>query len=88
MKILDKSMLVEKALRQDIRRGRYASGAALPSEPALAKRYGVCRATVRKALDGIVRGGMLERRQGSGTFVRDTPRNEIAVLVSAESLNV
>lgn len=42
----------------------------IPTESKLAKQYGVSIGTVRKAVDGLVSEGLLERRQGSGTFVR------------------
>ncbi|MEM7061500.1 MAG: GntR family transcriptional regulator, partial [Pseudomonadota bacterium] len=36
----------------------------------LANEYGLSVGTVRKGVDGLVQEGLLERRQGSGTFVR------------------
>jgi DNA-binding transcriptional regulator YhcF (GntR family) len=37
---------------------------------ALAQEFGVARMTIRKALDLLVSWGLVERRHGSGTFVR------------------
>ena len=59
-----------------IRSGDYAPGACIPSEPQLAKEYGIGRPTVRQAIDMLVRRGMLSRRRGSGTYVRE-PREEV-----------
>lgn len=42
----------------------------IPSESQLARDYNISVGTVRKAVDGLVDEGLLERRQGSGTFVR------------------
>ena len=42
----------------------------IPSEARLAKEFDVSVGTVRKAVDGLVGEGLLERRQGSGTFMR------------------
>ena len=42
----------------------------IPSEARLAKEYGLSVGTVRKGVDGLVEEGLLERRQGSGTYVR------------------
>lgn len=42
---------------------------AIPSERELMATYDVSRATVRKAIDGLVAGGLLHRIQGKGTFV-------------------
>lgn len=41
----------------------------LPSEPALAKRMGVSRATLREAMRTFEGQGLIRRRQGVGTFV-------------------
>src|SRR3954453_9988696 len=46
-------------------------GSAIPSERQLSTDLGVSRLTVRAALDELVREGYLERRRGSGTFVRE-----------------
>lgn len=44
-------------------------GAALPAESELQRIFGVSRATVRQALSELERAGVIERRQGKGTFV-------------------
>jgi len=41
----------------------------LPSEPELARRMGVSRATLREAMRSFEWQGMIRRRQGVGTFV-------------------
>ncbi len=56
-----------------IRAGEYASGSRIPSEPELARAFGIGRPTVRQATDLLVRRRCLERRRGSGTFVVDPP---------------
>lgn len=48
---------------------------AIPSERELMSTYGVSRATVRTAIDGLVVDGLLRRVHGKGTFVA-TPRLE------------
>lgn len=42
----------------------------VPSENKLAETHGVAVGTVRKAIERLVAEGLLERRQGKGTFVR------------------
>lgn len=44
-------------------------GERLPSETALAERYGVSRMTVRQAMDELRDDALIVRRRGSGTFV-------------------
>ncbi len=60
---------VTELLRGEIRAGRWAVGAKIPTEPELAELTGAGRNTVREAVQALVHAGMLERRQGSGTFV-------------------
>lgn len=53
-----------------IANGEWTAHQPIPSEALLAKEYGLSIGTVRKGVDGLVQEGLLERRQGSGTFVR------------------
>jgi GntR family transcriptional regulator len=55
---------------------------ALPPERELAQSFGVSRITVRKAIEGLVNEGVLETRQGSGTFVRTKVEKNFAQLTS------
>lgn len=56
-------------LRDEIVRGVYASG-PLPKEEALCERFGVSRITVRRSLADLAAQGLVERRHGRGTFIR------------------
>lgn len=60
-------------LRDGIESGRFKSGTPLPTEDDLARDYDVSRVTVRRALGELASAGLIERRQGSGTFVRHRP---------------
>lgn len=61
---------VMEKIRGDILSGIYPVGTKLPSEPELQSKYGVSRVTIRNAVDGLVADGLVERVQGTGTFVR------------------
>ena len=52
-----------------IAKGLIGRGDAIPAEREVADAYGVSRITVRKAIEGLVEGGLLSRRRGMGTFV-------------------
>lgn len=55
-------------LRQALTEGDANPSEPLPSEPALAARYGVSRVTVRKTLEQLEREGLVCRVRGVGTF--------------------
>jgi GntR family transcriptional regulator len=57
----------------EIRGGRYAPGSKLPSEHELAETFKLGRPTVRQATASLIQRGLLERRRGSGTYVRSVP---------------
>ena len=60
-------------LRDDIARGHHAPGERLPSEAALAARFGVNRHTVRQALAALADEGLVWSRRGAGVFVQAAP---------------
>ncbi len=57
-------------LRLEITDGRWGIGERIPNELTLAELLSVSRGTVREAVRMLVSQGMLETRQGSGTYVR------------------
>ncbi|MFP4569767.1 phosphonate metabolism transcriptional regulator PhnF [Rhodosalinus sp.] len=61
---------IETALTEDIAEGRYSSGDRLPSEAALAARFGVNRHTVRRALASLAEAGLVHSRRGAGVYVQ------------------
>jgi GntR family transcriptional regulator, transcriptional repressor for pyruvate dehydrogenase complex len=70
---LRRSPLVDLAvaqLREQVLSGQWPVGARLPAETELAQGLEVGRSTVREAVRALVHAGLLETRQGSGTYVR------------------
>ena len=53
-----------------VRKGRWAPGDQIPPERELAERFRVSRTSVREALHALGMQGIIESRQGGGTFVR------------------
>src|ERR687898_793025 len=60
------------ALRDEITSGAWPVGSRIPTEAALVERLGVARNTVREAVRALAHNGLLDIRQGSGTFVAAT----------------
>lgn len=58
---------VEAALSREV--AALAPGDVLAPERTLAERHGVSRMTLRRAVEGLVARGLVERRHGTGTFV-------------------
>jgi DNA-binding FadR family transcriptional regulator len=56
-------------LRQQVTSGAWPVGSRIPTEPELAARLGVARNTVREAVRALAHNGLLDLRQGSGTWV-------------------
>src|SRR5438045_7777805 len=56
-------------LRSMIHRGELRSGDRLPPERDLAKLLGVSRPTLRAGIRSLSAAGVLQSRQGAGTFV-------------------
>src|SRR5215468_4793002 len=71
---------VIEQLRTQIDAGEWPIGSRIPTEPELVEALGVGRNTIREAVNALVHAGVLERRQGSGTYV--TASDELAGAVS------
>ncbi|MCI3276760.1 aminotransferase-like domain-containing protein [Streptomyces cylindrosporus] len=59
------------ALASDIRSGRLAPGARLPTHRGLAAREGIALVTATRVYAELEAMGLVSREQGRGTFVRD-----------------
>jgi len=70
---------VQQVLEREIHSGRWKPGDRLPSEAELVRRFGASRITVGRAVRDLQLAGLVDRRAGSGTFVRP-PRPAKAAL--------
>ena len=62
---------VADALAAEIRAGRLAVGAKLPTEAALVEQFLVSRTVVREAVSRLKSLGLVDSRQGSGVYVKE-----------------
>lgn len=72
---------IKSAILDNIHSGKWQAGEAISTEMALAKEFGVSRMTVNRALKELSQERVLERRQGSGTFVAQQQFNHTFVEV-------
>lgn len=63
--------MVAEQLKQQIVEGVYTIGDKLPTEPELMKTFKVGRSSIREAVKLLVNMGVVQVRQGSGTFVAE-----------------
>lgn len=64
---------IAQTLMAEIAAGHFAPGDRLPTEAELARRFGVNRHTVRRALAQMALQGLVHARRGAGVFVAATP---------------
>ncbi|MFI4911759.1 MAG: GntR family transcriptional regulator [Sedimentisphaeraceae bacterium JB056] len=57
-------------LEEQILEGKYSLGQKIPTQNELTEYFGVSRPTIEKALEYLEQQGLVQRRKGSGTFVR------------------
>jgi DNA-binding FadR family transcriptional regulator len=78
-------------LKEQITSGSWEMHAKIPTETVLAEHLGVGRNTVREAVRALTHAGLLECRQGDGTYVRATSELSGAMarrLRAAEQLEI
>lgn len=64
---------VVNQLQQKISSGEIQPGDKIPTEPRLMELFGVGRSTIREAIRVLVHAGLLEKKQGYGTYLKDNP---------------
>ena len=67
---MTKHEVISRELRSEIETGKYGNNGQLPSEAQLVHRFQVSRPTAARALRDLQNEGLVERRMGSGTFVK------------------
>ena len=65
-----KHRAISRQLTIEITAGKYTKTGRLPSEAQLVKRFNVSRPTVGRAMRELHEQGLIERRAGSGTYIR------------------
>ncbi len=73
---------LENALKQALAASQIKRGAVIPSERVLSQSLDLSRVTVRKAIEGLVSDGILERRQGAKTVVSSRLEKSLATMTS------
>ena len=74
---------IAEDLREQIITGKLRPGSQLPTEPNLAAEYGASRSTIRLAISLLIHQGIVETRQGVGTYVAERP-TPLTVVLSRE----
>ncbi|TDF94027.1 FadR/GntR family transcriptional regulator [Paenibacillus piri] len=69
-KLVDEVVL---QLQKKISSGDIPPGHKIPTEPELMEQFGVGRSTIREAVRVLVHAGLLEKKQGFGTFLSTNP---------------
>jgi len=67
---IPKYQQVKGELERGIESGKWKLGERLPSEADLVRLYGASRITVGRAVRDLQQAGLVERRAGSGTYVK------------------
>lgn len=62
---------IEANLKSNIENGIYKAGKKLPTEIELMETFNVSRITIRRAVENLTKEGLLEKKQGKGTFVKE-----------------
>lgn len=68
---MTKYIEIAEDIKNDIFMGKYLYGQKLPYEYELCKKYHCNKETMKKALATLVENGLIIRRRGSGTFVKN-----------------
>ena len=74
---MQKYVIISNDIRNKIVNGEYVANQQIPFEKDMCIHYNASKMTVKKALDILVAEGLVIKRRGSGTFVKDLNLEEI-----------
>lgn len=74
---MNKYEQIARDIYNDIASGKYEPGSQLALEKEMCAHYGVSRITVKRAVDELVKQGLVVKRRGSGTFVKGVQEEDV-----------
>ena len=74
---MPKYIMISNDIRNKILKGEYQANEQIPFEKDLCVDYNSSKMTIKKALDILVSEGLIIKRRGSGTFVKDISPREM-----------
>ena len=87
MCVMVKYQEIANKLRAQIQAGVYKSGEQLALEREMCEQYGVSRITIKRAVDELVKEGLVVKRRGSGTFVKSLEDEDVKELSMANQFS-
>lgn len=78
-----KYIQISNDIRNKILDGTFKANERLPFEKDLCIKYSGSKMTIKRALDNLVNEGLIVKRRGSGTFVKDMSQQDISHLSNA-----
>lgn len=74
-------------IKEDILKGRFKPNEQLPFEKDLCEKFNASKMTVKKALDLLVSEGLIVKRRGSGSFIKDITNEEIRGIIEKKQFS-
>lgn len=85
--MMQKYTIIANDMRKKILEGVYKANDQLPFEKDLCTHYDTSKMTVKKALDILVSEGLIIKRRGAGTFVKDLSVEDMkSLLISSQMI--
>jgi len=78
---------IAQDIRNNIMNGKYKINQQLPLEKEMCEHYNVSRITIKKAVDELVNDGLVVKRRGAGTFVKDLDSTEAKELTMSRQFS-